>query len=270
MATAVNSMASTTLWLTPRQTVTVYWKEVKYEFLKNLRLTRYSVSTIAFPVMFYTLFGLVLNKQIMTGVNVATYLIATYGTFGVIAASLFGTASSLAAERGLGWIQVKKASPMPPFAYFLAKAIMSMIFSGSVVVTLIILGFLFGDVHMPLTQVFEMLGILVAGSLPFCAMGLALGYFMGPNSAPSTINLIYMPMSFCSGLWIPIIFLPKVARQIAETLPSYHLAQVALGVIGAGQHEANSLHWAFLIGFTLICLGVARIGYQRDEEKMYG
>ena len=56
-------------------------------------------------------------------------MIATYGTFGVMGASLFGTAAGLASDRGLGWLQVKRASPMPPFAYFAAKVVTSMIFS---------------------------------------------------------------------------------------------------------------------------------------------
>jgi len=59
-------------------------------------------------------------------------------------------------------------------------------------------------------------------------MGLAIGYFAGPNSAPAAINLIYLPLSFCSGLWVPYMFLPKLVRQIALALPPYHLSQLAL------------------------------------------
>ena len=69
-----------------------------------------------------------------------TYLIATYGTFGVMGASLFGSASGLASDRGLGWLQVKRASPMPPFAYFVAKVVTSMIFSTIIVLALFTLG----------------------------------------------------------------------------------------------------------------------------------
>ena len=123
---------------------------------------------------------------------------------------------------------------------------------------------------MPVADAAKLVAILVAGSLPFCAMGLALGYFVGPNSAVATINLIYLPLSFCSGLWVPIMFLPKILQQIAHFLPPYHLAQLALGVVGGGQHESNWTHWQALIGFFLICLGVARLGFQRDEGKMYG
>lgn len=248
----------------------IYWKEAKYEFLKSLRLRAYTFSTLGFPVMLYVLFGLVMGKQSINGVDVTKYLLATYGTFGVMGASLFGTAGALSAERGLGWLQVKRASPMPPFAYFAAKIVKSMVFSLVVVLLLFLLGVTFGGVSMPVADAAKLIGVLVLGSLPFCAMGLALGYFVGPNSAPAVINMIYFPLSFCSGLWIPFIFLPRIVQQVAHLLPSYHLAQLGLGVVGAGQGESSWSHWQLLIGFSLICLGMAHLGFQCDEGKTYG
>src|SRR6202045_1777449 len=216
MSTATMALSTTQVQLSPRHTARIFLKEAKYEFLKNLRLRVYTASVLSFPIMFYVLFGFVLNsKQAIGGTTVPTYLIATYGTFGVMGASLFGTASGLASDRGLGWLQVKRASPMPPFAYFVAKVLVSMGFSAIVVSLLLVLGISFGGVRMPLTETAKLIGTLVAGSIPFSAMGLALGYFTGPNSAPAAINLIYLPMSFCSGLWVPFMFLPKVVRQIA-------------------------------------------------------
>jgi len=105
MATASITIADRS-WARPlSQTLAIYFKEAKYEFLTRLRLRAYSISTISFPLMFYVLFGLVLNSKdaAVGGIAIATYLIPSYGTFGVMGASLFGTASGLAAERGLGW-----------------------------------------------------------------------------------------------------------------------------------------------------------------------
>jgi ABC-2 type transport system permease protein len=271
MSTAAIALTNRQVDRSSRHIATIYMKEAKYEFLKYLRLRVYTASLLSFPTMFYVLFGLVLNSNEHIGATrVPTYMIATYGTFGVIGASLFGTAAGLASDRGLGWLQVKRASPMPPFAYFAAKIITSMIFSTIIVLVLFTLGILFGGVRMPVAEFARMLGTLVAGSLPFSTMGLALGYFAGPNSAPTMINLIYLPMSACSGLWMPIMFLPKILQQIALVMPPYHLSQIALAVVGAGSQESNATHWGFLLAFTLICLGVARIGFQRDQEKMYG
>lgn len=271
MSTAAIAWSNRQVERSPRHTLAIYLKEARYEFLKYLRLRVYTASVLSFPIMFYVLFGLVLNSnQAIGATRVPTYLIATYGTFGVMGASLFGTAAGLASDRGLGWLQVKRASPMPPFAYFAAKVVTSMIFSTVIVLTLFALGIALGGVRMPAADFARLLGTLVAGSLPFSAMGLALGYFTGPNSAPPTINLIYLPMSFCSGLWVPFMFLPHVVQRIALFLPPYHLSQLALGVVGAGSHQSNATHWEVLAAFTMICLGVARIGFQRDQEKMYG
>src|ERR1700726_2408485 len=142
MSTATLTLIRPQIRRSQRHTAKIYLKEVKYEFLKNLRLRLYTASVLSFPIMFYVLFGLVLNsKESLGATRVPTYLIATYGTFGVMGASLFGTAAGLASDRGLGWLQVKRASPMPPFAYFAAKVIMSMIFSAIVVSLLMLLGF---------------------------------------------------------------------------------------------------------------------------------
>src|SRR5271163_3652300 len=196
MSTATIALSNPRIARSPRHTATIYLKEAKYEFLKNLRLRMYTASVLSFPLMFYVLFGLVLNaKEAIGGTAVPTYLIATYGTFGVMGASLFGTAAGLASDRGLGWLQVKRASPMPPFAYFAAKVVNSMIFSVTIVLALFAIGIGFGGVRMPLAEMAKLLGTLVAGSLPFSAMGLAIGYFAGPNSAPAAINLIYLPLS---------------------------------------------------------------------------
>jgi hypothetical protein len=88
--------------------------EAKHEFLKVWRQPAYVIPTLGFPLVFDVMFGIVLNgKQHIGGVGLSTYMLATYGTFGVMAAAVFGFAVGVATERGLGWLQVKRASPMP-------------------------------------------------------------------------------------------------------------------------------------------------------------
>jgi ABC-2 type transport system permease protein len=271
MATASTVLIPLKLQRTAAATLAIYIKEAKYEFLKYLRLPVYSASTLLFPVMFYILFGLIMgNHSAGLPVSITTYLIATYGTFGVMGASLFANGVGIASERGLGWTQVKRASPMPAFAYFAAKTAVSLLFSLIVVLLLLVLGVAFGGVRLAAQQAIELVATLAASAIPFCALGLAIGYFAGPNSAPAVVNLIYLPMSFASGLWIPVEFLPRFVQRIAGGLPAYHSAQLALNVLHAGSISSPLRHWEYLIGFTLLSLGVARIGFQRDEGKMYG
>ena len=89
MSTIAAALSNTQIERSINHTATIYLKEGKYEFLKNLRLRVYTISVITFPLMFYVLFGLVLNaKEAIGGTGVPTYLLATYGTFGVMGASL--------------------------------------------------------------------------------------------------------------------------------------------------------------------------------------
>ena len=247
-----------------------YLLEIKYEFLKTLRLPAYSLPTLLFPVFFYFFFGVMFGAKQTGSVNMATYLIATYGTFGVIGAALFGFGVSVAIERGQGWIEVKRTTPMPIAAYFVAKMVMAMLFSAIVVVLLFTLGMTSGKVSMPLPTMLALFGVLVAGSITFCAFGLFLGFFCGPNSATPVVNLLYLPMAFVSGLWIPIMFLPQGVQKVAMFLPQYHFSQLALATIGASRGEPLALHIGAMLAATLLFAGLAWIGYRRDEGKLYG
>ena len=249
----------------------VYYLEARNEFLKLARMRAYTVFTILFPLMFYCFFGLAMGQHgPKDSMPMARYLLATYGAFAVMGAALQAFGVGVAVERGLGWLQLKRSSPMPPAAYFIAKGVVSMAFSAIVVGLLFTLGAAFGGVRMPLTQWLTLGATLVAGTVPFCALGLAIGNFSGPNSASPTVNMIFMPLAFCGGLWIPLQFLPSLMQQAAHWLPSYHFAQIALSVLHAPVEGTLWQHLEALAAFTLIFGGIAWLGQSRGEEKMYG
>ncbi len=194
----------------------------------------------------------------------------TYGTFGVVGAALFGFGVTVAVERGQGWMRLKRASPMPPLAYFVAKIFMSMLFGLIIIVALLVLGTIFGGVRLPIVQTLTLVVTLVLGILPFAAIGMALGYLVGPNSAPAVVNLVFLPMAFAGGLWIPIQVLPQFIQTIAPALPTYHLAQLALGGIGANMGGSWLFHAGVLLAYTVAFLVLAVIFYRRDEGRTYG
>src|ERR1017187_311026 len=195
-----------------------YWMESKTELLKMARLKQYSISTVAFPLMFYCFFALAMGPYSQGAVSMSRYLLATYGAFGVMGATLYA----------------------------------------------------FGGVRMPAGQWLLMWGALVAGAIPFGAIGLAIGSFAGPNSAAGVVNMIYLPMAFCGGLWMPIEVLPKALQHLAPWLPSYHFGQIALAILHVPVHGSVLGHVEALVGFGLIFAGVAWIGQSRDREKAYG
>jgi ABC-2 type transport system permease protein len=247
----------------------IYALEAKYEFLKLLRLPMYVVPTIAFPVVFYMLFGVAMKRGPGT-FDMPTYLIATYGAFGVMNAALFGLGVGLAVERGQGWLLFKRATPMPALAPYFGKLVMCLIFGSLMVSLLFTLGATVGGVQLPLSTWLSLAAVQVAGAVPFAAFGLAIGYWAGPNSAPAIINLISLPAAFGSGMWIPIQMMPGVVKKAAHFLPPYHYCQLALKTLGLDQGEPVGRSVAVLVVFTLLSLVVAWVGYRRDEGKTFG
>jgi ABC-2 type transport system permease protein len=159
---------------------------------------------------------------------------------------------------------------MPVTAYFFSKIVMAMTFSAVIVLLLFGTGMLLGGVKLTLLQGLALFGTLVAGAIPFSALGLAIGYFAGPNSAAPIVNIIYLPMSFLAGLWIPIFALPKFLQTLAFLLPPYHFSQLAFRIIGAGRGGSVALHLTALVISTALFLTLAYIGYRKDEGKSYG
>lgn len=251
-------------------TLRILAMETRTEFLKLFRLPGFVIPSLALPVLFYVFFGLAMaNGRGAGGVRITTYMIATYGTFGVVGAALFGLGVGVATERGQGWLLVKRASPMPPFAYFAAKVAMAMVFASLVSLLLFTVGATAGHVRLPIGAWATLFVSLVLGAVPFCALGCAIGAVAGPNSAPATVNLLYLPMAFASGLWLPYEFLPPFVRAIAPALPPFHLARLALHAIGADATPPLG-HVAALAAFSVVFLAIAIAAFRRDEGKAYG
>ncbi|HET6587756.1 MAG TPA: ABC transporter permease, partial [Oleiagrimonas sp.] len=169
---------------------------------------------------------------------------------------LFGFGVSLATERDNGLLTLKRALPMPPAAYLLGKMVMAMIAAAIVVALLVTMAFSLGHASLSVEQVLALFVTDVPGVLPFCALGMWMGTLIKGQGAPGLLNLVYLPMSFLSGLWVPLPMLPEALQRLAPVFPSYHLAQVALDDVGMQQAPVWP-HVIVLAGFTLVFLGLA-------------
>ena len=232
-----------------------YLLEARYEFLRVLRTPSAAVPTLMFPPLFYLLFGIVLNRH---HARAAHYLFATYSVFGLMAPSLFGFGVAVAIERERGWLALKRVAPMPPGAYLLAKLAMAMTFGLIIYLALAVMAFGLGGVQMAAWKWVALGAVALLGVIPFCALGLMIGAKANANAAPAFVNLIYLPMSFLAGLWIPLTMLPKTLGQIAPVWPAYHLSQLALMVVGQVPAQGIVEHLLWLVGFSVICFGLAR------------
>jgi len=238
------AMPATRLWA-------AYFGEMRFELLKSLRTPAFAVPTLFFPIMFYLLFGIFLGSM-RGNSQMSQYVFATYGVFGAMGPGLFGFGVSLAIEREQGLLTLKQALPQPPGAYLLARAAMAMLFVAIISLLLTLMAVFAGDVPLTFSQAARLFAIDVLGALPFCAIGLFLGALVSGAASPAIVNLIFLPMAFLSGLWLPLQFMPKFLVDIAPIWPSYHLAQMALDTVGAPSAGTYAGHVAVLAATTLL------------------
>jgi ABC-2 type transport system permease protein len=231
-----------------------YLAEARSECLRYMRSPSFMLPIMLFPTMFYLLFGIVMGRS--EGADAARYLLVSYGVFGVMSPGLFGFGVSLALERDGGLLTYKRALPMPPGAYLLGKMLMAMLAAAVVILLLLAMGLVLAHVTLTAQQAVLLLLTGVLGVLPFCSLGMLVGTLIKGQGAPGMLNLIYLPMSFLSGLWIPINLLPKVLQQIAPIWPSYHLHQLGLAALGL-EHDGLLEHVGILTGFAVVFFVIA-------------
>jgi ABC-2 type transport system permease protein len=207
-----------------------YLQEARCEILRYLRLPGFLIPVMLFPAAFYLMFGVVMGAR--NGADAPRFLLAAYSTFGVMAPGLFGFGVSLALERDGGLLTLKRALPMPPAAYLLGKMAMAVMAAGVVVALLQVLATFLAHVSLDWQQslALQLTGML--GVLPFCALGFLIGTLIKGQGAPGMINLIYLPMSFLSGLWFPLAMMPAPLRALAPIWPSHHLNLLAMSALG--------------------------------------
>ncbi|NYE29357.1 ABC-2 type transport system permease protein [Rhodanobacter sp. K2T2] len=228
-----------------------YVAEARSECLRYLRAPGFILPMLLFSTVFYLMFGVLLNHG-----EASRYLLASYSAFGIIGPGLFGFGVSLAIERDGGLLTLKRALPMPPGAYLLGKMAMAMIAATIVTVLLVLIGVFLAHVSLSVTQIAKLMLTGAFGVLPFCALGMLVGTLIKGQGAPGLLNLVYLPMAFLSGLWLPLSMLPHALQTIAPIWPSYHLNQLTLAAVGLN-NGALLPHVLALAGYTIVFLLLA-------------
>jgi ABC-2 type transport system permease protein len=224
---------------------------LKLEIRRLLRNRRTVIITLAFPVIFFLLFGL--NKSyasIPAGHgNTSAEVMVSLELYGAVAATMFGGAM-VSIERAQGWSRQLRLTPLSPAAYIAMKVLTALVLGAASVVAVNIVGILTHKASMP-----GYLWIVTAlcvwiGSLLFAAFGLFMGYLLPTENVMQLMSLVLTVLSFLGGLFIPLSQLPQTVQDIAKWTPLYGLNQlVHAPMLGTGVDwtwPVNVVAWLLL------------------------
>ncbi len=243
--------------LTPRRAAGAYLAEVRYEFMRILRNPALALPIVLVPGALYLLIAAVVaGEAIDKDPDVGVFLFGGFAVLAVTMPALFTIGASLAMEREMGLMKLKRAQPAPAGSWLVDKLVTGIAFSALAYLPMVAIGLGFGKLTLDAAHLAAMSAVLILGSIPFCALGLMIGTLISGSAAPGYANLIYLPGCYLSGLFFP---LPKSMHWQTPVWPQFHINQLAMHAAGIEKFQfiPAQMAAAALVGFTVLFSAVA-------------
>lgn len=235
--------------------------ELRDELLAIVREPAALFFSMAMPVAFYALFVGLWGSEVAEGTavqtTVATSMLATFGTFGVLGVTLFNPGVGVADDRERGWLRAKRVSATPLPVTLIAKCLATLPYSIAVMLAMTAVAAVYGYLDVEVGVWLRLVTVLAFGALPFGLIGLAVGLRFSPTAATAILQALLIPMAVGSGLWFPLEQLPELIQNIAPGLPAYHLAQLALAQVDGGAVGTNVAALALTTVGAAVLAGLA-------------
>ena len=233
-----------------------------------IRIPYFTIFSVGLPIMFFAFFGLPnLHQKMGANVSVGAYILASMAAYSMSNVLVYNIGIGQANQRARKLDLLQRATPLPGWIALASNMVGGISVALLGLIGLLVVGAVAG-VSLPLDHWPLLTGAVIFGSLPMLGLGLLLGYGSGPNLAPALASLIYLPMAFASGLFIPLQQMPGVVQQIGPYLPLYHLGQLAWSVVGG----ANEPAWhavAWIVGWGAVLLFAASRAFRVDQMRKF-
>jgi ABC-2 type transport system permease protein len=232
-----------------------YLTETQYELLRMMRNPSVAVPVLLLPCALYALFALVIGGEwIEKDPNAGIFMFAAFSIMAVTMPAMFGIGVTLALERDMGLLRLKRAQPAPPAAWVVAKIAAGLVLALLAYAPIVIMAVATGKLALGPGQVFALSLGLIIGTIPFTALGLMIGSLATGSAAPAYANLVYLPGCYLSGMFFP---LNQSLYWQAPIWPQFHVKQFAMHLAGVTPvFETFAMSIASMVGFTVLFAGV--------------
>lgn len=239
------------------------WVHTFYQLLELLRQPMYVLTTVVFPAMFFWFFGVPNAKE----ANSAAMLVGSFSCFGVLGVVLFQFSIGIAQEKGTPWAHHLRLLPVHGSLLILPRIINAMLVSMMAVGAVVAVGMATTPFEWKNMAWPAIVLCLAGGALPFAFLGATVGYAANSRSVVPLANLIYLPLSFAGGLWLPPNALPDLVQKISVYLPTRFFGDIVWAAF-LKQPLPEKAPWG-LTAYTLTFAVTAVVLFKRNQEQEY-
>lgn len=243
--------------LLPGRVIGAHLEETRCEALRLLRNPGLVIPVLIMPMALYALFAvLIAGEAIDKDPNLGVFMFSAFSVMAISMPALFGLSSSLAMEREMGMMRLKRAQPAPAGSWLVAKIVCGVAFGALAYLPMIAIAAGTGKLALGTAAIVSMSATLIACSIPFCAMGLMMGSLVKGTAAPGYANLVYLPGCYLSGMFFP---LPASMYWQTPIWPQFHVTQLVMHAAGVEKFQYVPVQMALVsaIGFTVLFSAVA-------------
>ncbi|NUS03882.1 MAG: ABC transporter permease [Nonomuraea sp.] len=239
---------------------------VKTEAVRMLRNRRYIIFVVIFPVVLYLINANIYGKQTTeAGVSYSVILMVSMAAYGALASSMMSSAVPWATERQSGWLRQLQITPLPSWAIIATKLGTAMLLVLPSLLLVAVVGIVQQGVSMPVGRWVPLLFAMWLGTIPFIALGLAIGSLLSADAAQPASMIIMFALAIAGGLWFPPETFGDTMKTVADIMPSYHYASLGWSIAG-GQGVALT-DVLVVAGWAVVLGGAAAYFYRRATVR---
>jgi ABC-2 type transport system permease protein len=235
------------------------------ELKRTMRNPRAVLFTFAFPVVMYFLLATPNRHEQSfggSGIPVVLYYVVSLASWGAMG-SMVATGGRIAAERAVGWNRQLRITPLSPLAYIGGKVAVGYALALLTIIVLFVASLTLGADY-DVSQLLEMMGLMLVGLIPFALFGIAIGHVITPDIVGPVMGGVMGLLPIISGTWFPIDD-SGFMHDVAVALPSYWLVQASHVMLGGSAWGIRG--WVTIAIWSALLARLAIVAYRRDTAR---
>lgn len=249
---------------TPNSDLRLVVAQIGFEQRSFWRNRTRAFFSVAFPLVFLVVFNAINGSHHIAelgGISYATWFVPGVLAYGMIMATFTNLATSVAVSRDAGVLKRIQGTPLPNWVFMAGRIGSTLVTASVLVAATLLLGSVAYDAQIRTSTLPGLVATIALGSVCFTILGLAATTII-PNadSAPAVLNLLVLPLTFISGIWMVLDGAPGWLEMIAKIFPVRPLAhslQYAFhpATLGAGFVWSDlAVLAAWSVGGMIVCL----------------
>jgi len=224
-----------------------------------VRNTQSVVFTVFLPVLFLVILASIFRNTTVAvpggTIKESVYYVPSLIAWGLITAAFSNLALSVVRNRESGIYKRRRATPLPASAVVASRAAVAVLTALTITVVMLGIGWAAYGASIPGRTAPAFVLDVIVGAVVFCCLGFAAASLIGSvDAVQPVIWATILPLSFISGIFIPVSVLPAWLAYIGYVFPVHPLAAALLQAYNP-YATGSGLNWGYLA--ILAAWGVA-------------